>query len=257
LECPSIIVEELAAGYGKRLVVKGVDFRVERGEVLAVIGPNGSGKTTLLRVLAGIIPIVEGRVCICGKSYKAGSLVRAHSLVSYAPATPIGDPWARVRDMLLAARYGVSRSLFMERDEDKCAIEEAARMLGIEELLDRFFGELSSGEKKLVLIASAIARKTPVVLLDEPMAFLDLANQSKVLKVIRNLASKGYIVVLATHELHLVPHYADKVLLISRGVQVGYGPLDKVLDRRLLEHVYGTRLVEFTREDGQRLFVPE
>ena len=251
-----IAVKELVAGYGGKPFVRGVSFEVRPGELLALIGPNGSGKTTVLRVLAGLLPIMEGSVEVCGRRYLAGQRIRASRIISYAPAVPQADPWARVEEVLLASRYGVSRSLLLDSKEDRRAVHRAAELLGITGLLNKFFGELSSGEKKLATLAAAIARETPVLLVDEPIAFLDVSNQWRALEALQRLArAKRTSVVIAGHELHLLPIYVDKVLLLSRGREVVYGPPNEVLDRRILEEVYGARLSE-VKVSGRRVYIP-
>ncbi|MCE4624612.1 MAG: ABC transporter ATP-binding protein [Desulfurococcales archaeon] len=202
-----------------------------------VIGPNGSGKTTLLRTLSGVIDY-RGTVEVCGHSPK-----EARSMVSYMPSTPVVDPLARARDVIEAGLYGVSRGL---------DIEEAAEILGVRHLLDRRFSTLSGGEQRLVCIARAIARRPRLLLLDEPLSFLDLKNSVKVLRLLRELSSK--ITVIATsHEVEYVSVFDD--ILVLRDGSPAYIGASSNIPRGVLEEVYGVGIEELNLR-GKRVFLP-
>ena len=255
MECRRpVAVRDLVVRYRDVVAVKGVSFDVGRGEVLAIVGPNGAGKTSVLRVLAGITPVSGGSVTLCDKVFRSGK-VWASNYVSYVPAWPMADPWARVADVMAASRYGLSRAFIGLGRDDREAVLAAAEELGVAQFMGRFFGELSSGEKKLVVIAAALARNPRVLLLDEPTTSLDVRNQGVVVGLVRRLASRGVAVVVATHELHLVTLYADKVLVLNKGSAIAYGDPGTVLRKEVLEGVYGAELLE-VGGDGLKVFLP-
>lgn len=202
-----------------RLILSNISFSVEPGKVFTIVGPNGAGKTTLLKALAGIIPTASGTINICGHDINSKGV---SSFIGYAPASITIDPWCKVIDALVAARYGLSEA-FLPTTKDYEEAYRVSNLLGITHLLNRYVGSLSSGEGKLVLIASALVRRPKVLLLDEPLAFLDVRNQATIMKLLRWLSRSGLTVVTTSHELHLVSMYSDKVMLLNRGKVVALG----------------------------------
>jgi len=206
---------------GGATILGPIDFSVPPATLAAVIGPNGSGKTTLLRAAAGLTRY-KGRVDTCDRP-------------AYMPAVPQVDPLALARDVLKAGLYGAPASF-------EHAVEQA-RTLGVEWLLERMFHTLSSGEKRLVCIARALARRSKLALLDEPLAFLDVSNQARVLQVLRDYArGRGAAVLASTHELHYI-RFFDHVIVLEGGRKRYEGPPEG-LSKDLLEEIYGVELEE-------------
>ncbi len=215
-----IWARDLTVDAGGKRILDHVSLHVPRQRLVAIIGPNGSGKTTLLRALAGIISH-EGQVRVC-EPY------------SYMPAQPQVDPLALSVDVVKAGLYGSQGSL-----------EEAmdwARKLGVDELVYRRFSTLSSGEKRLVCILRALARRPIALLLDEPLSFLDVSNQALVLRVLREYARlRGASVIVTTHELHYLSYF-DEILLLDGGRVRFQGPPEE-LGEEVIEDVYGVKVV--------------
>lgn len=209
-----------------------VTLEARPGEVLALIGPNASGKTTLLRLLAGILPLHQGEAEACGHKAAQGRRLPGERLATYAPAVPQLDPWARVHEVLEAAGT---------RDPPDW----------IQDILDRRVGELSSGQRKLVDLARALSQRRPLLLVDEPLAFLDVKHQALAIREIRRHAENGGIAVIAVHELHLTPLIADKIAVISQGKLVAQGTPDDILDPAILEPIYQTRLQSIKTPQGK------
>lgn len=203
-------LESVGFGYGRTAwVFRDVSFRVRPGTATAVLGPNGSGKTTLVRCAAGLLSPLEGHV---RRAAQAGYVPQAHgSTFGY-----------RALDMVLMGRarhVGLFRS---PGAADRTASLEAMERVGIAGLSRRLFPTLSGGEQQLVLIARAIAGGCPVLVLDEPATGLDLKNQVRVLKLLRELMSDGMAVLLSTHHPDHALYLADQaVLLTSGGPRVG------------------------------------
>lgn len=214
-------------------VLDGVTLSVGPGEVLGVFGPNGAGKTTLLKTVAGMVSPRRGVVLVSGRELARLSRMERARLVAYLPPF-LGDGGFRVTvyDLVSMALYpgGGSRE----------AVEEALRRLGIEELAGRTLDQLSSGELQLALLAHALARRADVVLVDEPTAFLDLANRVKALRLLRELArARGAAVLVATHDLVTAYRFVDKALLLSRGRVVAAGRVEEVLTPENVRRAYG------------------
>lgn len=234
-----------------KVILNDINFKVEPGKVFTIVGPNGAGKTTLLKALAGIVHIASGTIKVCGYDVTSGS---ASSVIGYAPASITIDPWCKVIDALIAARYGISNT-FLPTTEDYKEAYRVSEILGITHLLQRYVGSLSSGEGKLVLIASALVRGPKVLLLDEPLAFLDVRNQALIMRLLRELSRRGLTIITTSHELHLVSTYSDEVMLLNKGRIVTVGKPNEVLRKDLLEIIYGTKLIDIERAD-QKILIP-
>jgi len=245
----SVVIKDLVVKYGDFKAVDKVSLRVGRGEVLTIVGPNGAGKTSLLKALVGIEPIADGVIEVCGKVFRSGERVKAPKYISYVPAVPDVDPWSRVEDLLRVATYGVGGV-----SDDY--LRYVAKLLGIEGFMSRYFGSLSSGEGRLVMIATALVRRPKVVVMDEPLTFLDLRNQARVMGIIRKLANEETTVIVASHEVHLTPLYSDYVAVMSRGKVVAEGAPEEVIRGDVLKEVYGVELVS-TEELRVKALVPK
>ena len=247
-----IIVSRLSVEINGTRILSDLSFSVSSGEVLTVIGPNGAGKTTLLRVLANIIRPSSGLVRLCGHELDNDQVLSR--ILSYVPASPTADPWSKVIDLLLVARYNIS-SRYRVGSEDFRAALEVSELLGISNLLNRYFGSLSSGEAKLVMIAAALVRNPKILVMDEPLTYLDLRNQALIINLIRELAHRGLTIVTSSHELHLVPMYSTKVLLLNRGSMIAYGNPQEILTKDLIEKVYDTKLLNINIK-GYNILIP-
>ncbi len=229
-------VKDLIVKYGNFKAVDEVSLSVRYGEVVTVVGPNGAGKTSLLKAVVGIEPIASGSIEVCGKLFHAGERVQAPKYLSYVPAVPDVDPWSRVEDLLEV-------SMYRSRVIDRGYVRYVVKLLGIERFMSRYFGSLSSGEGRLVMIATALVRKPDLVVMDEPLTFLDIKNQSKVMGIIKHLAKEGMSFLIASHEIHLVPLFSDYVLVMKSGKVVTEGTPKEALRKDILELTYGTKLI--------------
>ncbi|MGB9733626.1 MAG: ABC transporter ATP-binding protein [Conexivisphaera sp.] len=239
---PIVSTRSLALAYEGNPVLSDLDIDAYSGEVLAIVGPNGAGKTTLLRAISGSLAIAGGELRCCGKVAGARARLDAGNRISYAPAYPDVDPWLSALDVVISYRMGPGSPWARPSDGDRRASEESLERLGIRMLAPRRMSEMSSGERKMVMLAAALSRGSDVLLLDEPLASLDLRNQSVAMAAIRAEATRGALVIVTSHELHLLRLYVDRVLVLSGGVPVALGPVEDVLKEDLLERAYGVSL---------------
>ncbi|MGB2894880.1 MAG: ABC transporter ATP-binding protein [Anaerolineales bacterium] len=236
-------IERATLGYGKEPVLQDVNLSVQPGEILAVVGPNGVGKSTLVKAACGSLPLLEGEVFIGEQNLrelKPGQRARRVSVVSQAVNLP---PAFRALDVVLMGRTPYLGWLEQENERDRrVALDAMARTETID-LAARPIGELSGGEQQRVLIARALAQSTPVMLLDEPTAHLDLKHQDNLLKLVRDLAFVDELAVLITlHDLNLVARFTDRVALLSNGRVRKIGVPAEVLTPDELAEVYGIRI---------------
>jgi iron complex transport system ATP-binding protein len=223
-----------------RWLFRQVDLAVRGGEVTVVLGPNGRGKTTLLRCAAGLLRPLEGEV-------------HGSGAVGYVPQALGAGFGYGVLDMVVMGRARHVRAYSTPSARDRALARDALRKVGLIELAERPFAQLSGGERQLVLIARAIASDGDVLILDEPAAALDLANQGRVLTLLRELADDGLGVLLTTHHPDHAVSLADQVALMLPEGRVEVGPAERMLTDGALGDLYGVavRTVWFD-DDGAR-----
>ena len=247
-----VAIRSLTAGYRGRKVLDRVTARIPSRRITAIIGPNGAGKSTLLKTLAGLLEPMEGEILVDARRVSARELRR---VTGYVPQSPQGRPLLRVIEYVAAAHV-LARGGWRIRDEDIEAAEWALEMLGIEGLADRRLDELSGGQRQLVDIAHALAKKPRILLLDEPISALDIRRQIEVLETISRLRREGVTIATVLHDLNAVLDYADHAILLWNGRVVREGVVQDVLDERLLEKVYGVKLRRIV-VDGRPRIIPE
>jgi len=218
-------------------ILAGVTLDIAYGRVLALVGPNGAGKSTLLSVLTGDAPPSTGTVELDGRplaQWRARELARARSVLLQSHQVAFSFTAADVVEMGRAPWINTARA-----DDDDRLIAEALRRADVSHLREREFPSLSGGEKARVSLARVVAQDTPVVLLDEPTAALDLRHQEDVLRIARELAAEGRAVVVVLHDLSLAGAYADEIAVIDRGRLVAHGQPAEVLAEERIAEVYG------------------
>ena len=229
----------LSMGYGDTTIISALDVEIPTGELTVIVGPNACGKSTLLRGLARMLPARAGVVELDGAaigSYPPKEVARRLGLLPQSPVAPDGIV---VRDLVGRGRYPHQGVLRQWSAADEKAVDDAMARANVTDLADRFVGELSGGQRQRVWIAMALAQQTPILLLDEPTTYLDIANQVEVLELARGLQREGYTVVVVLHELNLAFRYATHLLVMSKGDIVAQGAVNDVVTEELIERVYG------------------
>jgi iron complex transport system ATP-binding protein len=238
--------DRVGIGYDKRSVLEEIDFSVNPGEIVAVVGPNGVGKSTLINAACGTLPLDKGSVCVDHEELGNMSAPQRARQISVVPQSTKLPSAFSVMDVVLMGRTPFLGWLERENAEDFKIADAAMRRTGTDQLADRLVGELSGGEQQRVLVARALAQASPVMLLDEPTSHLDLRHQDEVLKLVRELAKEKDLAILITlHDLNLVARYADRVVLLSNGKMHKIGLPEEVLTPEILAKVYGIQIHVF------------
>ena len=253
---PTIQLHDLSTGYRSRreekFISQHLELAIAPGEVVMLMGPNGSGKSTLMHTMAGLLPALSGEVIISGKplsSLKMKELARLLSLV-LTERIPGGN--MATSDIVAVGRYPYTGFRGSLRPEDKVVIREALTACHLDGMQERLYSTLSDGEKQRVMIARALAQETPLILLDEPTAHLDLPSRLEVTTMLRTLArSLGKSILISTHELDLALGWADTIWLMDRaGEIVSAAPEDLILDGHI-ERVFGAPTLSYDQERGE------
>jgi iron complex transport system ATP-binding protein len=241
---PLLKVDNVSFRYGEQWVLRGIDFTVEKGDFLGIIGPNGSGKTTLLRVIDGILAPQEGAVRLEGT--EIGKLRRealARSVAVVPQYSALAFPFSVEEVVLMGRAPHLGRWRF-EGDEDNRIARKAMEMTDTLGLAARDMESLSGGERQRVLIARALAQEPRLMLLDEPTAFLDIRHQVDFFDRIRLLnRDRGLTVIAVTHDINLAAHYCDRIILLKDGRIGAAGPVDTVITEENIRKAYETRVM--------------
>ena len=252
----TIELRHLRTGYTERrrsvVISPDLSLSIRPGEIVMLMGPNGSGKSTLMHTMAGLLPPLAGEVELGEKplsSLTMKEVARQLSLV-LTERIPAGnmDVW----EVVTIGRYPYTGFRGVLSAEDKRICEEALTTCRLTELRERIFDTLSDGEKQRVMIARALAQETPLILLDEPTAHLDLPSRLEVTTMLRTLAHKlGKSILISTHELDLALGWADTIWLLDRsGAITAKAPEDLILDGDI-ERVFGDPRLRFDSERGE------
>ena len=250
-----VSVSRVTAGYGERRVLSLLDFEAPPRSLTALSGPNGVGKTTLLRLIAGVFRPSEGTVRVMGTDVSSISARERARLTAVVPQNPELPRGATALEVVLMGRNPHLSLLQWESEDDVTVAVEALRMTDTEHLMERPVDELSGGERQRVAIAMALAQRTPVILLDEPTANLDLVYQPSIMRLLRDLAASGKTVVTALHDLTLAGQFCDGVALLSEGRVAAAGPPETTLTSAAIKSVYGADALVIKHPDTGRPIV--
>jgi len=231
---------------GGRVILEGVDLDAVPGAVTAIVGPNGSGKTTLLRALAGLVPS-SGDIRIGGVDLHSLSPPERARHLAYLPQASKLEAMLSVSEVVALGRYAARPRSFSRRRDDDEAVARALGRVGVAELAEHPYPWLSGGQKRLVLLARALATGAPMLLLDEPTASLDVKNALELFALLASLARDGYTLVVVLHDLDDVQRHTAHALLLDAGRARAAGSPRADVFVEAAEHTYGVTLVPSQR----------
>ena len=239
-----IALERVSAGYGGRTVLRDVDLGLGDGELLAVIGSNGAGKTTLLRVIAGVLRPYAGTVRLDGRPMSAYSPREVARRIGAVAQTPEANLDFTVEELVELGRLPYLRFPDRLSHRDRAAVGRALELTGLVGLAGRRLSTLSGGERRRAFIAVALAREPEVLLLDEPMAHLDLKAQVELLALFRGWAAEGVTVVATSHDLNLAAAF-PRLALFGAGRLLARGAPAEVLTPEGIREAFGVEAAVF------------
>ena len=249
-------VKDISFSYKKNEnIFENISFNIKKGEVLCILGPNGTGKTTLLKCLNGINKVNTGEILINGENINKLSYSKISKQISYIPQNHTPTFPFTVLDVVLMGRSPYINLTDSPKEEDINIALKSLKTLGIYDLKDKEYTNLSGGERQLVFIARVLAQETDLLILDEPTSHLDFGNQIKTLEIIQNLSKSGLSIIMSSHFPDHAFLSSTNVAIIQNKSFMAYGTPNEVITEENLKKTYNLDVKLLELED-RKICVP-
>lgn len=235
-----IRLQNISLGYGSRTLCQGASAHFAAGELCALAGRNGAGKSTLLRAIAGITAPMAGEILLGGEPLRGMPRPQLARMVAFVGTEKFRIANLRCEDAVAIGRAPYTNWIGRLQQTDRRIVAEALHAVGMDEFAERTIDTLSDGERQRITIARALAQQTPVIVLDEPTAFLDIPNRFAICRMLARLAhTGGKCIIFSTHDLDAALQSADTVALLDGGQLTKY-PAAEQSTHLTLGQLFGT-----------------
>ena len=235
----------LSIGYDDKTVVSDINVTLNEGDIIALVGPNGAGKSTLFKTFSTHIKPLGGNIELYGKDLMSYSPKERAKLLGIVLTERPDDMFLKVFDVVAAGRYPYTGMFGKLSDNDENKIKVSLELVGVNHLINRIFNTLSDGEKQKVMIAKAIAQNTPVIMLDEPTAFLDYPSKIELFSLLKKLAKEQKKAILfSSHDLELLLRYTDNLWIIAKNKPFAAGQSSKLLKNGVIKDYFGLKDID-------------
>ncbi len=242
--------KSLCIGYRNKHLLQNLNLSLYKGEVICLIGKNGCGKSTLIRTICGLQPSISGAIYVNNKNIQEVSSSKKAKLISVVLTDNINAHSLTVSQIVSLGRHPYTNWFGNLTENDKTIIEQSIHLVHLENKSGDLYHQLSDGEKQRVMIAKALAQDTPIIILDEPSAHLDLPNRMEIMSLLQQLSKNTQkTILLSTHELDLALQTADKIWLMNDEEIIVGIPEDLVLNNKIEEN-FCSKLYTFNRKNG-------
>lgn len=231
-------VKDLHFNYGKKPILDGVSFEVGEGELCGLFGPNGCGKTTLFKCCLNFLKSHSGSVCMDGREVKNLRVEDMAKIVAYVPQEHKPPFPYLAREVVLMGRTPRLNGFFGIGKEDRKKAADAMDLLGLTEIADFPYNQLSGGQRQMILMARAIAQETKLMFLDEPTSALDFSNQIRIWRIMRLVAESGVTILACSHDPNHVSWFCDKVVVMKDNRILKEGSSQSVITEPTLDEIY-------------------
>lgn len=233
-----IELKNLSIGYGNKSVLQDVNAKINKGEIVGIIGCNGAGKSTLLKTIRGLLPKQSGEILYFGRKLESFSEKELAREVAYLQQNvEVGFGYTG-KDIVLAGRYPYMKWWKGESISDEELALKCMEYTGTKELAERPVNEVSGGQKQRILLAKVLAQQTPILFLDEPKTGLDMVYQEEIFRFSKALAKMGKTILMVVHELNLAAKYCSRIILLGEGTVIADGRPDNVFTEKILSKAY-------------------
>lgn len=252
----TIEARNLSIGYPEKkgrwkVVHSDMDFNLYSGELTCLIGLNGTGKSTLIRTMCRFQPAISGTISVFGRKLEDYSMQEFSLTIGAVLTEKTFAGGMTVYDLVSLGRHPHTGFFGVLKDKDRNIIEKAMKSVGIDHKAGSFVAELSDGERQRVMIAKVLAQECPVIILDEPTAFLDVAARMETMALLRKTAvDMDKTIILSTHDIENALMYGDKLMLLSNGDNLHYGSPEDLIISGELSDFFSKRGLDFDRITG-------
>lgn len=238
-----IEIKDLTCGYDQKDVLKGINLKLEQQDFAVILGPNGAGKSTLLYALIGYLPLKKGTVLIQGKPlehWHKKELAKVIALIPQETAMPYDYT---VEEMVLMGRYPWLELMQSYSVKDREIVQDILSKLALTDLAERYYSQLSGGEKQRVLLARALAQQTEVILLDESLSQLDINHQVEFMQLLSEINRRdGKCIVLVSHNINLAANVSTHLIFLKDGKLIANGTPEQVITQSGLKELFDIEL---------------
>ena len=231
--------ENLTIGYKNKKIISDINFSVKKGEIVTLIGSNGCGKSTLLRTLAGQQKALGGNIFIGDREIKEYNEIELAKKLSILLTDRVMPLLMTAYDVVCSGRYPYTGRLGILSAEDHERVEEVMELTGITGLRDELFSELSDGQRQRVMLARALSQEPDILIMDEPMTFLDIKYKRELSDIIMKLRDeKNLTMIISLHELHIIKRFTDIVICVKDGKIDKTGSPDEILEDNYIDYLF-------------------
>ncbi|NMB03666.1 MAG: ABC transporter ATP-binding protein [Tissierellia bacterium] len=231
--------ENLTVGYDGKPIVNNIDVSIKKGQILSLIGPNGSGKSTILKSITKQLKVIDGVVFLSGSPIND---INSRDMARRAAVVLTERPKPELMtcgDVVAIGRYPYTGMLGILSASDKEKINEALCLVNALDLKDRCFSEVSDGQLQRIMLARAICQEPEIIILDEPVSFLDIRYAVEILDILRRMASeRGVTVIMSLHELNYAKRVSDRVMCVKDGYMLHLDTPEAVFTKEIISRLY-------------------
>ena len=229
----------ISIAYGKRTILEDVSMEFEKGKITTIIGPNGCGKSSLLKTVPRTVTPIKGSVLFEGKDLRSYAPKELAKKIAYLPQLHTSPADIDIRTLVSYGRYPYKRFGSGLTAEDRDIIDETLELTGLSHMGNRLLNNLSGGEKQRAWIAMTICQKPEILLLDEPITYLDIGYQIEVLELVKELCERLHItIVMVLHDMNFTARYSHRIYVLKDGHVFDYGKPDSIISHNTMKDVF-------------------
>ena len=252
-------IEKLTTGYrlhhgNTKILHAGISLCVDKGMLISIAGPNGSGKTTLIKTLAGLHSKLKGNIFYKNQEITNLTIKELAKTVAVVLTDKPYDHYLTAFDIIITGRYPYASLFGKPSRKDIQIVKNVAQTTNVNKFINRKFYTLSDGEKQRVMITRALAQDTPVILLDEPTAFIDSPGKVELLGLLKTITQQGKTIIMSLHDIELALSFSDELWLLGYNGYYENGTPDNLVKKGSINKIFDTENVKF--DSNQKKFVP-